>query len=78
MSSVQKAVQIMDMQTYPFLKACQYLALFLAWFEERNKTQKFGSYFEIYQKLFHSRRLFRLLRSLFLIPEIRTEINFLK
>lgn len=31
--SVQKAVYVIDLHKESFLKGCQYLAIFLAWFE---------------------------------------------
>ena len=68
--NVQELVQVIDLHKESFLKACQYFAIFLAWFEERNRSQHFDYYFAIYQKIFHSRKLFRLLKSLFYIPQI--------
>ena len=70
-------VELIDLHKESFLKAAQYLAIFLAWFEERNKTQHFDFYFAIYQKIFHSRKLFRLLKTLYYIPQIITISNSL-
>lgn len=61
---------LIDLHKESFLKAAQYLAIFLAWFEERNNSKNFDSYFAIYQKIFHSRKLFRLFKTLFYIPQI--------
>lgn len=76
---------LIDLHKESFLKASQYLAIFLAWFEERNKSQNFDFYFVIYQKIFHSRKLFRLLKTLSYIPQIidissalKQKVTFLK
>lgn len=70
-------VELMDVHKESVLKAFQYLAIFLAWFEERNKSTNFNFYFSIYQKIFHSRKLFRLLKTLFYIPQIKEIVHAL-
>lgn len=67
---IKLLVELIDVHKESFLKACQYLAIFLAWFKERNGSQHFDYYFAIYMKIFHSRKLFRLLKTLFYLPQI--------
>ena len=68
---LKKWVDWLDLCKEDLLKGWQYLAILLAWFEERNNNKtKYDFHFSIYLKIFHSRKLFRLLKTLTYIPKI--------
>lgn len=61
----------LDLSKESLLKGAQYLAIFITWFHERNgNIPNKEYYFGLYQKIFHSRRLFRLIRTVMYLPKI--------
>lgn len=72
-------VEIFDLTRNDLLKAWQYACLLTTWFYERNgDKEKVTKYFTLYQKIFHIRRIHRVLQSLIYLPVIRNYIRKLK
>ncbi len=74
-----KIEMLIELIREDILKGCQYASIFLTWLYERNQNEnKMNEWFHLYQKLFHSRRLFRVLSFIIYIPMIREIIKDLK
>jgi hypothetical protein len=53
------------------LKGCQYGSIFITWLHERNRNElEQLEWFALYQKLFHYRRLFRVMSFIVYAPRI--------
>jgi hypothetical protein len=61
------------------LKGLQYASIFITWFQERSRNKALTEYwFSLYQKLFHSRRLFRVLSFIVYLPRLRELLGELR
>lgn len=72
-------VEIFDLTKNDLFKCWQYACLLTTWFYERNGNKELTTkYFTLYQKIFHIRRIHRVLQSLVYLPVIRNYIRKLK
>ena len=77
--SIEKLDLMIELIREDLLKGCQYASIFITWCYERNKNEKkMQEWFLLYQKLFHSRRLFRVLSCIVYLPTIRDLTKDLK
>ena len=69
---VERVCELLDLLREDVLKGLQYASIFITWFQERSKNRALTEYwFGLYQKLFHSRRLFRVLSFIVYLPRVR-------
>jgi len=64
--------ELLELLREDVLKGLQYASIFITWFQERSGNKAMTDYwFTLYQKLFHSRRLFRVLSFIVYLPRVR-------
>jgi hypothetical protein len=74
--NIDKLCELVGLFREDVLKGLQYASIFITWFQERNHNVRLTEYwFSLYQKLFHSRRLFRVLSFIVYLPKIRDLIE---
>ncbi len=69
--TIERVSAIVSLIREDILKGGQYAFIFLTWLYERSKNEKLThEWFSLYQKLFHSRRLFRVMSFIVYAPRI--------
>ena len=78
-TSLDRMASVVSLVREDILKGCQYAAIFITWLHERNQNpSQMRQWFSLYQKLFHSRRLFRVMSFIVYGPRIRDLFKDLK
>jgi hypothetical protein len=77
--SLDRVCELVELLREDVLKGLQYASIFITWFQERSKNKVLTEYwFSLYQKLFHSRRLFRVLSFIVYLPRMRELVQELR
>ena len=72
MSNLEGVAKTVELIREDILKGCQYFSILITWLHERNRDlPQQHRWFALYQKLFHSRRLFRVMSFIVEAPRIR-------
>ena len=79
MTNLEQIATMMELVREDVLKGCQYGSIFITWLHERNHNEVMQyEWFALYQKLFHSRRIFRVMSFIVEAPHIVDLVRELK